>query len=123
MIKAFTDIEQSKRLAEILPIESADMCYPNVKITFNDDGTETKEYFGLPIFPNNYYDLPCWSLVALLEVIKGTKLLFYTEDTPHRWCASVRKQESGEPAAVCYMGNPVDACELLISKLHKMGLL
>lgn len=26
-IKSYTDIEQSKKLAEILPTESADMCY------------------------------------------------------------------------------------------------
>lgn len=42
-MKAFTDIEQSKKLAEILPIESADMC-------FNDNE-------------------PSWSLAALLEII------------------------------------------------------
>ncbi len=40
-MKAFTDVEQSKKLAEILPIESADMY-------FNDNE-------------------PCWSLAALLE--------------------------------------------------------
>ena len=26
-MKAYTDLEQSKKLAEILPIESADMCF------------------------------------------------------------------------------------------------
>ena len=27
-MKSFTDIEESKKLAEILPLDSADMCYP-----------------------------------------------------------------------------------------------
>lgn len=31
-IKSYTDLEQSKKLAEILPIESADMHYNNVSI-------------------------------------------------------------------------------------------
>lgn len=40
-MKAYTDLEQSKKLAEILQPESADMC-------FNDNE-------------------PCWSLAALLD--------------------------------------------------------
>lgn len=31
-IKSYTDLEQSKKLAEILPLESADMHYNNVSI-------------------------------------------------------------------------------------------
>lgn len=48
IMKAFTDIEQSRKLAKILPIESADMC-------FNDNE-------------------PCWSLTALLNVLPNTML-------------------------------------------------
>lgn len=36
-MKAFTDLEQSKKLAEILPRESADMCYRLV--AYNPDNT------------------------------------------------------------------------------------
>lgn len=43
-MKAFTDIEQSKKLAEILPVESADMC-------FSDNE-------------------PCYSLAALLDQLE-----------------------------------------------------
>ena len=42
-MKSYTDLEQSKRLSKILPIDTADMC-------FNDNE-------------------PCWSLAALLEII------------------------------------------------------
>ena len=31
-IKSYTDIEQSKKLAEILPLESADMGYNGIEI-------------------------------------------------------------------------------------------
>ena len=41
-IKAFSDLEQSKKLAEILPLESADMCYMYL-------GTEDKKYQDIPI--------------------------------------------------------------------------
>lgn len=65
-MKSHTDLKQSKKLAEILPLESADMGW-NV---FVDGTTRT-----LPI---NDWDLvkdgsgnvkfyPCWSLAALLE--------------------------------------------------------
>ena len=35
-MKAYTDIEQSKKLSKILPIESADMCYRIVSYNPND---------------------------------------------------------------------------------------
>jgi len=61
MIKSYTTVEQSRKLAEILPIESADMFYnlgesqlPNVIYGGHDD---FKCY------------LPCWSLAALLKLI------------------------------------------------------
>lgn len=60
--KAFTSLEQSKKLAEILSIESADMWYCNSdpnKITVGkwEDDEHDED------------DIPCWSLAALLELI------------------------------------------------------
>lgn len=63
-MKAYTDIEQSKKLAEILPIESADMWfhpYPN-----------DEYWYDVPNIGNadlRYNQLPCWSLAALLDLI------------------------------------------------------
>lgn len=71
-IKAFTDVSQSKKLVEILPIESAD----NVIVSFGDrEGTKTivmpKE--TLDVIRTPFSDIrnitPCWSLAALLEVL------------------------------------------------------
>ena len=62
-MKSYTDLEQSKKLAEILSLESADMYW------FRDD-TETPK-----IYPKNMMKdsvsvtLPCWSLAALLKLI------------------------------------------------------
>ena len=81
-IKSFTSLEQSKKLAEILPIESADMVLP-FKHSKND------EYIPGYVVSRNYVEVynemmklqrmekedvckliqPCWSLAALLEQI------------------------------------------------------
>ena len=64
-MKAYTDIEQSKKLAEILPLKSADMCYRIVAYNSND----THEYQPYCFSSTLESDIPCWSLAALLDVI------------------------------------------------------
>ena len=59
-MKAYTDIKQSEKLAEILPFESADMCYP---LPYEDGDKPLLEQGG-------FGSTPCWSLAALLSVIK-----------------------------------------------------
>lgn len=59
-MKAFTDIEQSKKLAEILPTESADMFYRDSN---NDDVKLMWEHVAQKV------TTPCWSLAALLGVL------------------------------------------------------
>lgn len=68
-IKSYTDIEQSKKLAEILPLESADMYWKNgvsdkyiqcfTPFIIDEDGTNV----------DFEYDVPCWSLAALFQVM------------------------------------------------------
>ena len=72
-MKSYTDIEQSKKLAEILPIESADMYYfldptpagniYHIVIPQIDFGVRTRE----PEY--NEGDIPCWSLAALMNLL------------------------------------------------------
>ena len=68
-MKSYTDLEQSKKLAEFLPIESADMEYMFLK----RDGSEVS---NVPFVKNGFEEpeccyifTPCWSLVALLELM------------------------------------------------------
>lgn len=75
-IKAYTDLEQSKKLADILPIESADMyyCYGM------DIHTKKWDYDIVPtiIDTSNQIDIgdiPCWSLAALLRLIPNFNML------------------------------------------------
>lgn len=83
-MKSYTDLNQSKKLTEILPIESADMYYQYAlpksdKIRYNPivgnpiDALEwyNKGYthFGKSPLTLNEYCIPCWSLSTLLDVI------------------------------------------------------
>lgn len=66
MIKGYTDIEQSKTLADILPLESADMYYDRGGLPSLIDKYVTHE----SIKNDKYHHLiPCWSLSALLSVL------------------------------------------------------
>lgn len=59
-MKSYTNLEQSKKLSEILPIESADMRYD--EYTSHIDGTPKVGYKeGIT------EGIPCWSLSALLR--------------------------------------------------------
>lgn len=115
-IKAYTTIEQSRKLAEILPIESADMCY--IKHSSSDNPNwEFNEDFppmilsNVPINEITAETLPCWSLAVLLGVLPYPSL----HKTFSGWrCDSYL----GEPS-----DNPVDACYELILKLHELNLL
>ena len=75
-MKSYTDIAQSRKLAEILPGDSADMCWGICN--------ETLKYKTMPyLLPWRDYTakelyLPCWSLSALLNVIKPINKNTYT---------------------------------------------
>ena len=58
-MKSYTDLEQSKKLAEILSVESADMFYRN-------NGIDVKL-----MWEHNAHNVkyPCWSLAALLQIM------------------------------------------------------
>lgn len=63
-IKSYTDIEQAKKLVEILPLESADMHY--------DKHSLENYYCPIPLigkYSAIHDQIPCWSLASLLKVI------------------------------------------------------
>ena len=59
-IKSYTDIEQSKKLAKILPIESADMF-----LALNGNVPVMSKYIDDGLVTAVDAAIPCWSLVAL----------------------------------------------------------
>ena len=147
-MKAYTDLNQSKKLAEILPLESADMRYGyiapyelgNAKF---DGGYDTVPYHkdfieGCSLSPLIEFDdeLPCWSLAALLDVLPNEIRTFYeitirkyTEidnQTLYQVAYGSARGSSGSWHDMINTGERqhlVDACYEMIIILHKQNLL
>lgn len=138
-MKAFTDLEQSKKLAEILPIESADMawCNSSIKgINYTDPWhVELKTPIEIESIFNEAFVsdwktwwriIPCWSL-ALLDIL------------PHRiddrYDLVLGKLPDNKGWYVCYddidhflkhyvtNSNLIDACYEMIIKLYEQKLI
>jgi len=125
-IKSFTSFEQSKKLAEILPLESADM------VLLHEEPYETSnsKFDGLHqtlCVPFSKYDkswrqkyknisyFPCWSLAALLGVLPEYNLqkTDWGNKTEYKIVVTVNEDNY---ASKNY-DNPVDACYEMIIKL------
>ena len=140
-MKSFTDIEQSKKLAEILPIESADMHYVRKTYDFMGnpvDGGWSHPKYGNPnskhanyIIQNfeSYEKIPCWSLAALFEIIPK-----YIEDLNRLrididnvdfsiWYDDLNGYGVNDKLPDITLKEPVDACVEMLFKLHEQKLL
>ena len=124
-IKSFTDISQSKKLAEILPLESADMRIGNyVGKSGKVDGTNVHYYpkgesFGAPEI------IDAWSLSALLEVLPIIDLYAPSlkMKLTHKYYVEVYLHEQKRYLTTDDYDNPVDACVTMIEKLHELKML
>jgi hypothetical protein len=133
-------------LAEILPLESADMYYQYVlpksgKIKHNPE-------IGNPINALKWYNkgyttsgkepitldeycVPCWSLTALLSVItkQGLADLRFLQSTVDNrgnhltnvWCCTF--EDVGTVTLDLYANNPIDACCNMIIHLHELKMM
>ena len=111
-MKSYTDIEQSKKLAEILPLESADMCY------LQENGqakTISPSKLSEILNVSKPQVIPCWSLAALLDVLPNASILLKGFDKIYDLTNS-----SGEIAKA---DNPVDVCYRMILKLNELKML
>jgi hypothetical protein len=111
-IKSYTDLEQSKKLAEILPLESADTIWnltnpdlPNIRAIPYESSDYNNKYLNI---------IPAWSLAALLDVLPQILCLKPILDLEE--CSI---QYSGTDLYVV-ANNPVDACYEMIIELHKI---
>ena len=124
MIKGYTDIEQSKELAKILPLNTADMHYatwtifggfivsPNQGNTIED----LQEDYGNQI-------IPCWSIAALLDILPlevsfnkqtdGVDTYYYIASCDARYCDVYTHRHI----------NVVDACYEMVIKLKEKNLI
>lgn len=125
-MKAFTNLEQSKKLAEILPIKSADMKFPY----FGDGQYGITAVFGEPIEFSGGKDVPCWSLPALLDIFPCSKESPIIDLTRGGWNPSFTRRwfatwedENKNIFYSCDGTSPVDVVVELIIKLHEQKLL
>ena len=132
-MKSYTDLEQSKKLAEILPIESADMHYATWTIldgnfiVFPNQGSTIKslqEDYGNQI-------IPCWSLAALLDILEseidgeeGETYQLNIEKDGTWWNVWYRERyDEANPIETESTEDLVDACVAMIENLHEQNLL
>ena len=112
-IKSYTNIEQSKKLAKILPLESADMYYIHNIV------------YAIPY--KNRIDIaePCWSLAALLSVLPDSIYDNTNEFSQLEFSKrSVAYHDIDDGIKVgSIKDNIVDAAYELILKLHELNLL
>lgn len=115
-MKSYTDIEQSKKLAEILPIESADMFFVYDYFIGDFGGVDFIRPGVLEID-----DVPCWSLAALIELMGECRM----ERTPldqsgaftHSFVDDYYNIRTFEE------DNAVDAAVEMILKMHEQKLI
>ena len=128
-IKSYTDIEQSKKLAEILPLESADMHYCLEK----RDVATGYEIGIVPFIQARRFKCKCniiidvnpaWSLSALLSVLP--KIDNYRLEIRHIdkvYCCCYTEENNVGDLYWYYADNPIDACVAMIEKLHELKML
>ena len=128
-MKAYTDINQSKKLAEILPIESADMKWfipADNEGEFIEDVSLIKNKSEYNLFDKvtDWDDtpyVPCWSLAALVSVLPRIdieKEIWYSENYDYRVKAYIGDGYVGD-----WYDNPIDACYKMILELIESNLL
>ena len=122
-MKAYTNLKQSKKLAEILPIESADMYYPY----FGDNKWGETARFGKALEYSGEKDIPCWSLEALLSLIKDEcgyfEFVYLKRTSDGRANPLEDVYRLSTYVYDVYKKELVDACVTMIEKLYKQKLL
>jgi len=117
-MKTYTDLEQSKKLSEILPLESADMYYYTVNGDIYKTPNMIERIDDLDVDDNS---IPCWGLAALLDVLPRVdieKELWSSDKYDFRVKAYIDDGYAGN-----WFNNPIDACYEMIIKLYKRKLL
>ena len=124
-IKAYTTIEQSKKLAEFLPLDTADQCFLN-------DGTAIKAEINsysvaMKLWKEHYIEIiPCWSLTALLEFLRNRHDCNYVTLTSNKaslWCLRASYYNHVWEDAEEVSEDAVDACVKMIIKLNELKML
>lgn len=124
-IKSFTTLEQSKKLAEILPIESADAFYPWRELMKDYDSIYVPEKMLMSDIEED--DILAWSLAALIDIASTyCNRLEITLRTDKKYNVFAVKNDfvfrsfDDHPDG---FDNLIDACVVMIEKLNELKML
>lgn len=124
-MKSYTDLEQSKKLAEFLPLESVDTWWAERyagRVENYEYIVEEKPVYYLSFTKpseENYSqdtikDIPCWSLAALLDVLPNYTIINNGITGVVVWSLDAHSNEHQ---------SLIDACYEVILKLKERNLL
>ena len=127
-MKSYTNIKESKKLAEILQPESADMCWG-----ISDETLKWKTFpYLMPWrdYTAKEHYLPCWSLAALLDQLED----IVVDENGYEYKLEIIKEGvqyylvyEGMLDAACYetslFDDLIDACVEMIVTLKKKDLI
>lgn len=120
-MKNHTDLEQSKKLAEILPLESADMHSEAIEI---DGDMVFVVVCGLGDKNKSNYGSPVWSLAALLNILNSIDGWYpgidAQVDDENLWQICMFSYETGSDISTAALNKElVDTCYEVILKLKE----
>ena len=115
-MKSFTDLKQSEKLAEMLPIKSADMIYSPL----GDRNYPWVWHEKVKLLEKNA--IPCWSLAALYSILpngENVATTLYSDGLGMWYCIHDGRYTKifGTNA-----DSPIDACYEMILMLHEKNL-
>lgn len=126
-MKAYTDVKQSKKLAEILPLESADMHYATWTILNGEFIVSPNQGSTIEDLQEDYGNqiIPCWSLAALIKLLPNKIVVnnenyflnFTKNNVEYRGIVTW----DGQKCILTEEENLLDACYNMIVKLKKDG--
>lgn len=130
-MKAYTDLSQSKKLAEILPIVSADMWYSYYGHPgYNSVIAYKGEQWFLCQIRNSFNDIPCWSLAALLDFLEseidgenGETYKLNIEKDGTWWEIWYEEYNDENPIEPTSSEELIDVCYKMILKLKERKLI
>lgn len=123
-MKAYTSFKQSKKLAEILPRESADMRY--VRAYFEGKNSDWFIQLGRAIKSDDV--IPAWSLAALINVLP-ISVKFKDDEYYLRFMKDYVEYANDEVSLTGVFlhttgnNNLVDACYEMVVQLKENGLI
>jgi hypothetical protein len=114
-MKVYTDLEQSKRLEEFLPLESADMYWDLI----SKDKYARVNNIGHCL---GRYCIYAWSLAALFDILPDdTNIIKDKSDTENeKYMCTVGVKDD---IISTFGKNPVDVCYKMILKLNELKML